>query len=318
MNYVIICDAHVAAIYEQEIREGMKRHFSSSALLLVEPGEEAKSLKTFEALALQLIELGCDKQVTLIALGGGTILDLTGFLASTYCRGVKWIAMPTTLLAMVDASIGGKTALNLGGIKNWMGSHYFPSKRIICPTFLKTLPDCEWENGIVEMIKIFLLTDEALFRQFSTTSFGALILEATEAKRRLISRDPYEKGARVLLNLGHTLGHALEGLSSYQISHGTAVGMGIVLEARLSYRMNILPLEDLRLIEETFPLSPISFSSQTICAQLQFDKKNKHNLPHFVLLKRLGQAYIEGDNYCHVVPEKILIQVLDDACLRSC
>ncbi|CAM0117203.1 3-dehydroquinate synthase family protein [Rhabdochlamydiaceae symbiont of Dictyostelium giganteum] len=318
MMYVIICDSHIAELYAEEIQKGMGFDPSKISLLVISPGEESKSFKTFETLTLELKRLGCGRDVTLIALGGGVILDLTGFLASTYCRGVKWIAIPTTLLAMIDASIGGKTGINIEGAKNWIGSHYFASQLIINPYFLKTLPPEEWENGIVEMLKIFLLTCEETFLQFSQVPFPSLIAKAIEAKRRIVAKDPHEKGERALLNLGHTIGHALEGLSLYSMSHGKTVGVGIVLESRLSYFMGLLSKRDLLVIEKSFPSPHISYSFEELYSQLRLDKKNKQGVPHFVLLQGIGVPYVHEGNYAHPVPEEILKKVLDDACMRPC
>src|SRR3569832_820294 len=246
MKYAFITDSNLAALY------------GSDEWFVVPAGESSKSLQSIEELASSLAQKGYGRATTLVAVGGGMVGDLVGLLATLYCRGVPFILVPTTLLAMVDASIGGKCGVNLPEGKNLLGSTLFPEQVILHLPFLETLPDIEWENGIIEILKIGLLFDPHLFFHFSSLSLQEVINRSVEGKRRIVAQDPYEKGCRSLLNLGHTIGHALESLSNYALSHGKAVSTGIILEARLSHLMGLLSFEDLKIIESYLPPMEIS------------------------------------------------------------
>lgn len=295
MKYAVITDSNVASLYP------------NPDYFVVPAGESSKSLQMLEQLAGQLAQRGYGRDTTIVGLGGGMILDLAGFLAATYCRGVLLILVPTTLLAMVDASIGGKTGVNLKEGKNLLGSTIFPEKVILHLPFLNTLPDHEWENGIVEILKVGLIADADLFYHFSELPLGTVIDRAVEVKRRLVAQDPYEKGKRAVLNLGHTVGHALEVLSNFTFSHGKAVAAGIVLEARLSYAMGVLPLSDLQMIEERFPPVEIPFEPDAILQKLTVDKKTKGGIPHFAVLEKIGECHA-----CRPVPLSLLKELLQE------
>jgi len=301
-GFVVITDSTVAMLYAKEVGN------FNAPVIVVETGEKSKSLATAETIFSQMVQMGCDRHTTVIGFGGGMICDLAGFVASTFCRGVSLILVPTTLLAMVDAAIGGKTAVNLPCGKNLVGSFYFPERILLHVPFLNTLPDEQWENGIVEILKIGLVADGDLFYRFSEWSMQTLIERAIEAKRRIIAQDPYESGKRALLNFGHTIGHALETLSGYTLAHGRAVATGIVLEARLSHVLGHLSAAELCLIEARFPFSCFSFSVGEIIEQLARDKKSKQGVPHFVLLKGIGEPYVAGGCFCHPVATSLLMQ----------
>jgi 3-dehydroquinate synthase len=306
MKYAVITDTNVAKLY------------GPPDSLVVPAGESSKSLHMIEQLAAELSRRGYGRDTTIVALGGGMITDLAGFLAATFCRGVPLILIPTTLLAMVDAAIGGKTAVNLSQGKNLLGSTTFPEKVIVHLPFLNTLPDIEWENGLIEVLKVGLLFDPELFFHLSSLPLSTIASRAIEAKRRIVAQDPYDKGCRALLNLGHTMGHALEVLSNYTLSHGQAVSAGIVLEARLSHAMGILPLEDLHTIEARFPPPQLLFEPQQLLESLAADKKTQNGIPHFVLLEKIGVPYTKGGRFCHPVDTTLLRQVLHEACLCPC
>lgn len=318
MKHVVITDSNVARIYGDSIIDSYAALGYDAHLMTVPPGEASKSIATFEYLCAQMADKGLGRDTTVVALGGGMITDLAGFVASSYCRGIPLICMPTTLLAMVDAAIGGKTAINLSYGKNLIGSYYFPERVILHFPFLETLPDHEWENGIVEILKMGLIADPELFNDFSTFAIPNLVFRAIEGKRRIVAQDPYETGCRSLLNLGHTMGHALEALSEYTLSHGRAVAMGIILEARLSYELGLLSSTDLHTIESRFPKAEFSISATQLMNQLKIDKKSRRGIPQFVLLEAVGKPHVKEGRFCHPVPENILTQVLYDACVCSC
>ncbi len=305
MKYAVITDSTVAAIY------GLKDCF------IVHATESSKSIQMIEKLTSELVQKGYGRDTVIVGVGGGMICDLAGFLSAIFCRGVPLILIPTTLLAMVDASIGGKTAVNVPEGKNLLGSTVFPTKVILHLPFLETLPDAEWENGIIEILKVGLLFDPDLFFHFSNLLLSSVIEKAIEAKRRVVAQDPFDKGCRALLNFGHTIGHALESLSNYTLSHGKAVAAGIVIESRLSHALGFLPSHDLEAIENHFPPLQISEAPEKILAKLSSDKKAKAGVPHFVLLKKIGEPYVKEGCFSHPVDPTILTQVLHEACLCS-
>ncbi len=305
MKYAVITDSTIAALY------GLKQCF------VVPVGESSKSIQQVEKLASELVQKGYGRDTVIVGLGGGMICDLAGFLSSIFCRGVPLILIPTTLLAMVDASIGGKTAVNVPEGKNLLGSTVFPESVILHLPFLETLPDAEWENGIIEILKVGLLFDPDLFFHFSDLSLSSVIERAIEAKRRIVAQDPYDKGCRALLNFGHTIGHALESLSNYTLSHGKAVAAGIVIESRLSHALGLLSQGDLDAIEHRFPPVELSDEPEKILEKLSSDKKAKAGVPHFVLLEEIGQAYVKDGCFSHPVDRTLIIKVLHETCLCS-
>ncbi|HEY5235959.1 MAG TPA: hypothetical protein VIJ14_07265, partial [Rhabdochlamydiaceae bacterium] len=195
---------------------------------------------------------------------------------------------------------------------------YDPKKLYICPEFLKTLPEEEWFNGAVEMLKAGLVADAEYFHNFSNIPIKESIDRAIEIKRRIISKDLTEKGLRRVLNVGHTIAHALETLSDYQISHGKAVATGIVLEAEISYEMGILKKEALTLIKEKFPPVTLTYTYDEIYSVMRRDKKAADGCPRFALLENIGVPFSAEGAYCTEVPRQILKKVLHDTALCSC
>lgn len=310
MRYALITDTHVEQLYGQRLCNSLGALGMDIRLFSFPAGEASKTRTTKEKLEDALLLEGFGRDTTIIALGGGVVTDLAGFLASTFCRGVELVLIPTTLLAMVDAAIGGKTGVNTELGKNLIGSFYPPEKLYIFPVFLKTLPENEWFNGAVEMLKAGLIADADFFHQFSTIPIALAIERAIEIKRRIIAQDPYETGLRQVLNVGHTLGHAFETLSNYQISHGQAVAAGIVLEAEISFEMGILKKEALDQIKEKFPPVACSFDLEAVWDVIRRDKKAVDGSPRFVLLRGIGIPFASGEDYCTEVPYDILRKVL--------
>ena len=309
-KFAIITDTHIEKLYGQSLCNHLYSLGIDVQLFSFPAGESSKTRATKEKLEDALLLEGFGRDTTIIALGGGVVTDLAGFLASTFCRGVELILIPTTLLAMVDAAIGGKTGVNTELGKNMIGSFYPPHQLLICPEFLKTLPENEWFNGAVEMLKAGLIADAEFFHQFSEIPIPQAIERALEIKRRIIAQDPHEKGLRRILNLGHTIGHALETLSNYQISHGKAVAAGIVLEAEISYEMGLLKKEALELIKKRFPPVERSFDFQALFEVLCRDKKAVDGTPRFVLLQDIGVPYFAEGAYCTEVPREILQKII--------
>jgi len=299
MPLVVITDTNVARLYGKELKG---RVFAFPA------GEKFKTRATKEKLENALLKAGFLRDTTIIGLGGGVVCDMAGFLAATYCRGVRLILVPTTLMAMVDASIGGKNGLNTSQGKNLIGTIYHPEKVVINLDFLKTLPEHEMRCGLVEMFKHAFIADEGLLESMD-------VRRAIEVKRRIVARDAKERGLRRVLNFGHTIGHAIERLSDYKTSHGDAVAIGMVVEAALAYEMGVLEMASWQKITSILGPLHLPYSAEAIMQTLAWDKKSQGNLPRFVMLKSIGHPHPFDGDYCTAVPENLLKRVLHDFAL---
>jgi 3-dehydroquinate synthase len=236
-NTIIVTDENVAK-YHLEKFQGINS-------IVLSAGEEHKNLAIVSRLWDAFLENGLDRKGTVVALGGGVISDLTGFAASTYLRGIDWIAIPTTLLAMVDASLGGKTGFDLPQGKNLIGSFHPPKLVLADPSLLLTLSDRDLRSGMAEVVKHGVISDPQLFDLCSRGmdwvkgNLETIVKRALAVKIQVIEADPYEKGLRATLNLGHTVGHAVELVSRFELSHGEAVAVGMVAEARYAEKIGV-------------------------------------------------------------------------------
>ncbi|MBI5390790.1 3-dehydroquinate synthase [Candidatus Woesearchaeota archaeon] len=278
-------------------------------ILVFKGGEQQKQMKTVVSLAQEMMNLGVDRKSLVIAIGGGVVGDVAGFVASIYMRGIAYIHVPTTLLAMVDSSIGGKTGVDLHEAKNMLGTIYRPRAVISDLRFLLTLPKEEMRNGFAEIIKVALIKDNVLYHAIakekekllepSHALLEGIIRRAIKIKLDIVTQDETEQGVRRLLNFGHTVGHAIEAASSYQIKHGTAVAIGMVYAAKLSQREGLLSqqsvTEILELLESMgFPtMLPTAMNKDQLIAGMMHDKKKEHQHIHAVLLKDIGNALIQ-------------------------
>ncbi len=265
-------------------------------------GEEHKHLQSCELVWRALSEQGADRNSLLINLGGGVVCDLGGFVAATFKRGIAFINIPTTLLAMVDASVGGKTGVDFDGLKNQIGVIQDPELVTVWPEFLQTLPKREVFSGFAEMLKHGLIQDADYWKQLKQAdpagNFAEYITTSVAIKAAVVKEDPKEKGLRKILNYGHTLGHAVESyfLASHDLPtllHGEAIAIGMIMEAYLSRQLCDLPqssLEDItRTIHRFFPKVDIPEASwAAIIRLLEFDKKNSHGKIQFVLLSEIA------------------------------
>jgi 3-dehydroquinate synthase len=233
--FVLVTDENVARCLGSRFPVGFPR-------VVLPAGEAHKTPATSASLCERFAELGLDRTGTVIAVGGGVIGDLAGFSAATFMRGVSWVNVPTTLLAMVDASIGGKTGVNLPTGKNLVGAFHPPAFVVADPLTLATLPPVEWVNGMAEVVKHAVIGGPDLFEQLERPApFGSLsqLARSIGVKIGIVEKDPFERGERAILNLGHTVGHAIEVASGYTVRHGEAVAMGLVVESRLAERLGI-------------------------------------------------------------------------------
>lgn len=233
MKAAIITDNNVAKLYLKNIQDGLKQAGVDNSFFIFNAGEQSKSLSTVEQIYNFLSNNNITRADIIIALGGGVVGDIAGFVAATYLRGIKYIQVPTTLLAMVDSSIGGKTAINLTAGKNLVGSFYQPSKVIIDTLVLQSLGFTEWQNGIGEMIKYGAIADKQLFNMLGELdikeNIEKFVDKCIRIKKSIVEKDMLDLGERQILNFGHTLGHAIEKHSHFTMSHGKAVGVGMVL-----------------------------------------------------------------------------------------
>lgn len=273
-------------------------------ILEIEAGEEMKNIESAISLWEILLEYEADRKSLLINLGGGVVTDLGGFVAATYKRGIDYIHIPTTLLAMVDASIGGKNGIDLGTTKNSVGTITFPKGIFIYPKFLNTLPDEQIFSGFAEMLKHGLIADanhwEAITRleEISAETLLEYIIPSIAIKKQITEADPLEGSIRKVLNFGHTIGHAIESFHLAQgtpILHGFAVAIGVLLEARMAYRVGILPQKHWQEIEQKittfFPFCrEVSYPISELIPYLKNDKKTETAGIGFVALNEIGNA----------------------------
>lgn len=292
---VCVIDQHVFELYNKSIFA-----FLNWPILVITQGEDAKSFSTVEQIIQFLMNLNCCKNSALLAIGGGAILDVTGFVSSIYMRGIASIYIPTTLLAMVDAAIGGKTAIDHKKAKNILGTIYNPRAIFIDFDFLKTLSENQILQGKAEMFKLGLVYNQALYSIFQNNQldFSAAI-QAIFGKFSIVQKDPEDLSLRRSLNFGHTIGHALESLSDFTLSHGEAVIIGCLTEAYLSYHLKLLPFQDFQKIKNEvakLKLSlPENYSLDECLKALSFDKKRIGNQIRLVLIEKLGKvASFEG------------------------
>ena len=244
-NPIIVTDANVLKLHADHALDSLRRSHYEPKVLTVPAGESAKTLDTITDLWRGFLEAGLDRKSTVVALGGGVVGDMAGFAAATFMRGVDWVAVPTTLLSMVDASLGGKTGFDLPEGKNLIGSLHSPRLVLADPHVLGTLPAVELRSGLAEVVKHGIVADPGLFDlcagglEAVMNDLSQIIRRAMAVKINIIEEDPYEKGSRAALNLGHTVGHAVESVSSYSLRHGEAVSIGMVAEARLAEYLKI-------------------------------------------------------------------------------
>lgn len=304
----ILTDENVAPFWLPEVAHWL--HCDSAIEIVIKAGEQHKNLQTVQRIWKTLMKHHADRNALLINLGGGTITDLGGFAASTYKRGIKFINVPTTLLAMVDAAIGGKTGIDFGGAKNQIGTFAEAEEVLIDPVFLSTLPRRELLSGLSEMLKYGFVADANLL-EINIENYRQYILRCGEIKCEIVAQDPTEKGLRKILNFGHTFGHAIEShcLSThFPLLHGEAVALGMVGSLWLSVKQYGLDEQVLKDFEEKLPMllseAEISLSEvdiEPILGYLVHDKKNKGEKSQFVLLEAVSKPVWDVD----VEPERV-------------
>jgi 3-dehydroquinate synthase len=285
-------------------------------------GEPAKRLATIGALAEKLARLGADRKSTIVAFGGGVVGDVAGLLASVYMRGVEFVQIPTTVLAQVDASIGGKTAVNLLAGKNLIGTFYHPRVVLIDPGVLKTLPDREFRAGLYEALKCGIIGNVELFLRFEQNRARILkrdpaelewiIAQSVKLKAEVVSADEREEGLRRVLNLGHTIGHALEAETGYRrMLHGEAVAWGTIAANNIALSVGRTDSVTAGRIADAVlslgRLPEVNVSPRKILARLQSDKKTQNGVVHFILPREIGKVEVASD-----IPESAVLTAVDE------
>lgn len=299
----LVSDAHVAALHGARAHHSLQAAGYTVHSITLPAGETTKTLANAAHLWEEFLRAGLERTSTVVALGGGVITDLAGYAAAAYLRGIAWVSVPTSLLGMIDASLGGKTAIDLPQGKNLVGAFHPPALVLADPLTLATLPPAELRNGLAEVLKHGILCDPRLFEQcaqgwqaLQAADWTALVRRAMAVKVQYILADPYERGERAALNLGHTIGHAIEQASHFNVRHGEAVSIGMVAAARLAVRAGIAQpdlvtrLRD-ALIGLGLPVCmPEGMSSDEVLALMQMDKKKRAGQMRFVLPVKIGEV----------------------------
>ena len=305
---VIVSDSNVAPLYASRVIQSLKSAKFDPELITVKAGEKAKSLKVLQACYDRLAELRLERKSFIVALGGGVVGDLAGFLAATYMRGVPFVQVPTTLLAQVVSSVGGKVGVNLDAGKNLVGAFYQPGFVLCDLSALETLPDREFRAGLGEVIKYGIIYDAPLFAQLerdmpkllkrNTPALASVVARCCEIKSEVVGQDETESGLRAILNFGHTIGHAIEAAFGYgRFLHGEAVSIGSVAAAQLSQEILGLPENEARRITALFNAAGLPTTLKLTAGQrakvvraMTLDKKAAAGQVKFVLARRIGQV----------------------------
>jgi len=316
-NPILVTDENVKKLHAEKVVASLRDSGFNPKVITIPAGEAYKTLDTINSLWHGFVENGLDRKSTVIALGGGVVGDMAGFAAATFMRGVGWVALPSTLLAMVDASIGGKTGFDLPEGKNLIGSFYPPRLVLADPQVLRTLPEEELISGLAEVVKAGVISDPILFQlclrgfKHAIENLEDIVKQAVAVKIQVIEEDPFENGIRAKLNLGHTVGHAVEKASGYRIRHGEAVAIGMVAEAKLAERLKVAEKGLSDTIAETLrglnlPIDiPGDLPRNEIIRAMSLDKKRANGIVRFALPVEIGRVeLVDVENLDRVLEEK--------------
>ncbi|MCR5403874.1 MAG: 3-dehydroquinate synthase [Butyrivibrio sp.] len=304
----IITDSNVEKLYLQELSDSIRELSDKIFSFSIPAGEENKNLDEIRKIYDFLLERHFDRHDLLIALGGGVVGDMCGFAAATYLRGIAFVQVPTTLLAQTDSSIGGKTGVDLGGVKNMVGAFYMPKLVYMNISTLNSLDERQFASGFAEVMKHGLIKDQNYYSWLIENMYEIqdkdpdtlieMIKRSCEIKKGVVEKDPLEKGDRALLNLGHTLGHAIEKHKGFEMLHGECVALGCIGAAFISWKRGLLSMDEFYEIRDMFvpfglPISIDSVDKEDILNLTKSDKKADSDKIRFVLLKKIGKAIID-------------------------
>ena len=324
----VVTNTTVGELYLEPLTAALARQGIKALPIVLPDGEAHKNWETLNLVFDQLLQARCERSTTLIALGGGVVGDIGGFAAATYQRGIAFVQIPTTLLAQVDSSVGGKTAINHPLGKNMIGAFYQPKLVLADTSTLDTLPDRELSAGLAEVIKYGLIRDSAFFAWLEKNigrllardkeALAHAIVRSCEHKAVVVAADERETGERALLNLGHTFGHAIESALGYGAwLHGEAVAAGTLLAAELSSRMGMMPREEVERVRALFAAArlPVVAPALGVERYLEFmghDKKVDQGRLRLILLKRIGEAFVTAE-FSHELLVEVLTACVADA-----
>lgn len=304
----IVTDSKVDSIYGEAVLSLIQGSCAKAVKFVFENGEENKNLDTVKKLYQFLIEEKFDRKDMLVALGGGVVGDLTGFAAATFLRGIDFIQIPTTLLAQADSSIGGKTGVDFDGYKNMVGAFKMPRLVYMNLSTLQTLDERQYYAGFAEIMKHGLIRDAIFYEWLLENMYEIcerdlniveeMLVRSCTVKKMIVEKDPTEQGDRALLNLGHTIGHAIEKAKNFELLHGECVALGIVAAAYISWKKELLSMDEYYEIRDMFvpfylPITVDNIDPAEIVALTKSDKKIEGNTIKFVLLKKIGKAVID-------------------------
>lgn len=301
---LVMSDVNVAPHYLDRVLNSLNTAGYIASKMIIPAGEDHKKLQTIELLWRGCLEADLDRKSTIVALGGGVVGDMAGFVAATFMRGCNWVCVPTTLLAMVDASMGGKTGFDLPEGKNLVGAFYPPRLVLADPDVLSTLPERELRAGLAEVVKHGVVADPELFNLCAQgweeiiSCLSEVVRRGMAVKVKVIEEDPYEQGIRAALNLGHTIGHAVELVSGFSLLHGEAVGIGMVAEARLAERLAVASPGISDALEKALtalklPIEiPKELDRKKLISAMKLDKKKKSGIVRFALPVKIGEVKV--------------------------
>ncbi len=307
-KYAIISDSRVAPIYADKLTEALKDCAGEVVVYSFKAGEESKNLDTINEIYDFLLENNFTRSDVLIALGGGVVGDMTGFVAATYMRGIDFIQVPTTLLSMVDSSIGGKTGVDYKQYKNMIGAFNMPRLVYINTDTLSTLDGRQFYAGMAEVMKYGLIRRQVFYvwilenmyeiHDKDEAALEYMISQCCQIKKEYVEKDPFDKGERAILNFGHTVGHAIEKAMDFKLLHGECVALGSVAAAYVSWKKEYIQMEDYYEIRDMFvpfnlPISIDNITSEAILENIKFDKKHDGSTLNFISLKKVGKAFID-------------------------
>jgi 3-dehydroquinate synthase len=331
-HYAVVSDPNVAPLYVERVRASLADAApgATMSLLLVPPGEEHKTRELWAHLTDELLASGAGRDTTIVALGGGVVGDLAGFVAATYMRGIPVVQLPTTLLAMVDASVGGKTGVDTPAGKNLVGAFHPPSAVIADPDTLASLPAPELRSGSAEMIKHGVVADARYFDEVAAVlprlaaddtgipgELTALIARSIEIKAEVVAADEREHGRRKILNFGHTLGHAIETASGYRLLHGEAIAIGMALESEIAERLGVAAAGTAMRVRAALTAGglpvvvPLGIDPAQVLAATRSDKKARGGRVEYALPASIGAMAGAGSGWGLPVADDVVLGVLD-------
>jgi len=331
-HYAVVSDPNVAPLYVERVRASLAERAPEAAmsLLLVPPGEEHKTRELWAHLTDELLASGAGRDTTIVALGGGVVGDLAGFVAATYMRGIPVVQLPTTLLAMVDASVGGKTGVDTPAGKNLVGAFHPPAAVIIDPDTLASLPAPELRAGAAEMIKHGVVADARYFDEVVALAprlaaddtgipaeLAALIARSVEIKAAVVAADEREHGRRKILNFGHTLGHAIEAVSGWRLLHGEAVAIGMALESEIAERMGVAVRGTAGRVRSALAAAglpvvvPLGIDPLEVLVATRSDKKARAGRVEYALPASIGTMAGAERGWGLAVADDLVLDVLD-------